>query len=141
MAPWPFSCGNAVGLFSKLDEKARVEEEEIQEEIQEEVVVGSFSTPVWSIHRSVGLVVPGSLSLHTEHQLGKYKSVKAIMRVKRKYSHPHMAHEGTGGRGSGSGGGSSTIFLRGRCWIVLRAGPEYSSFGRSCCPGEFSLTY
>ena len=78
MAPWPFSCENAVGLFSNLDEKARVEEE-IQEEIQEEVVVGSFSTLVWSIHRSVGLVVPGSFPLHTEHQLGKYKSVKAIM--------------------------------------------------------------
>lgn len=37
VAPWPFSCGDAVGLFSKLDEQAREEEEGLQEEVDHRV--------------------------------------------------------------------------------------------------------
>ena len=37
VAPWPFSCEDAVGLFSKLDEQAREEEEELQEEVDHRV--------------------------------------------------------------------------------------------------------
>jgi hypothetical protein len=39
-APWPFSCEVVVGRFSKLDEQAREEGEELQEELDPDVVQG-----------------------------------------------------------------------------------------------------
>jgi len=37
-APWPFSCEAFVGRFSKLDEQAQEEGEELQEAVDPQVV-------------------------------------------------------------------------------------------------------